>query len=780
MKKHLSMLMLLVALLLPWASKAQETVTIGTGTTTQYTLPVNMFYNYSLTQQIYTADEIGGAGLITAVALYYDYTASFTMSGVQVYMKNVTKSAFANNTDMESVTSGDLVYTGTLSASAAGWVTINLDTPFQYDGVSNLLVCFFDQTSGYPGSSYKWRTTATTGNLGLGYYSDSYVPSLTAITSYSGSKGLYQYRNNIQITITSGTISCYPVRNLAVANTTSQSVTINWVDTSNNGALYNVYSVTPTDTLILQSGLTDTFYTISNLNPNTQYTFAVKTVCGVDDESSMRYVTTTTPCAEVAADSLPYHYGFDDATTTTAAGTFNACYGRYQEGTTTNYPYASATNHSGGKSLYMYSTASIHSWVTLPLFEEDLNELQLSFYAYRGTTATYGHYAVGVMSDPSDITTFDTLLVGQVSANSLWELVEVPLLNYTGTGTFLAILCPKGTAANYTYIDDITVDYLPSCIRPDGLTGTNQTAHSATLTWNSTASEFIVEVGPAGFVAGTGDSAIVYTNSHEVEDLVMGKLYGFYVTAVCSSDDTSTTAYGTFTTACDVLTADDLPYLETFEAYGTGAAYPINGCWAKGTNSATAYPYPYSTAAINGNRGLYLYSTRASTATGASYYSWVALPPIDESISMSDLQVEFMAKRYSSTTAAYHSMFLVGVADSIIGFTNAEAIDTLVTWIDTIDLTPAPASSIHSMEVSFADYTGTGRYVVFYAPYQNFVSGTAQYNYVYVDDINLMFIPTCFKPVSASIESVRVAKGLRVVRDVGKNTSTPMRLGFME
>ena len=47
-------------------ARAQETVEIGDSesTTTNYTLPVNMYYHYSLTQQIYTAEEIGMAGTI--------------------------------------------------------------------------------------------------------------------------------------------------------------------------------------------------------------------------------------------------------------------------------------------------------------------------------------------------------------------------------------------------------------------------------------------------------------------------------------------------------------------------------------------------------------------------------------------------------------------------------------------------------------------------------------------------------------------------------------------
>ena len=64
MKKLLLSMMLMLA----WMGAARATeVTIGGGTSTSYSLPFNMWYNYSLTQQIYTAEELGGAGTITSI-----------------------------------------------------------------------------------------------------------------------------------------------------------------------------------------------------------------------------------------------------------------------------------------------------------------------------------------------------------------------------------------------------------------------------------------------------------------------------------------------------------------------------------------------------------------------------------------------------------------------------------------------------------------------------------------------------------------------------------------
>ncbi len=526
-----------------------------------------------------------------------------------------------------------------------------------------------------------------------------------------------------------------------------EEITLTW--SANGGTSFTVFIGNDTVT-----NITDTTYTFNNLTPDSLYNYGVATECA-SNVSMFIGGTIRTHCMPVASEDLPWTYGFEDATGTSGTSTFNTCLGRYREGTTTLYPYPSSTHYGdGSKSLYMYSTASIHSWVTLPLFETDLNELSVTFYAYRSTTATYGHWAVGVMTDPNDITTFDTIASGQVSTNSLWELVEVPLTSYTGNGQYLTILCPSGSAANYTYIDDIVVDYLPACATPTDLDTLNVTAHSVDLTWTSSASEYIVEYGLQGFVAGSGNAQTVFSNSITLNNLRPGATYGVYVTAICGSD-TSNAAYLAFTTGCAPITLADLPYLEDFEAYGTGSSQTINGCWTKGTNNSTAYPYPYSTAAINGQRGLYFYGYYPSSASSAHTYSWAALPPVDESLDMSDLMVTFNAKRYSTVSNTYASTIYVGIADNVAGFTSDSAIHSLVTWIDTIDLTPLAASTIEAEEVSFENYLGTGKYVVFYAPTPALVgSSTYAYNYIYLDDITLRTIPTCFWPSSVALDAV--------------------------
>ncbi|MBR6227886.1 MAG: choice-of-anchor J domain-containing protein, partial [Bacteroidales bacterium] len=183
----------------------RDVVTIGDQTgSSYYYYPANMYFNYSFGEQIYTADEIGMAGTINSISFYYNYTSSFSMNNLTLFMKHTDKEEFAGTTDMEAMSLSDIVWSGNMSASAAGWVTITLDTPFQYDGTSNLMVGMFDGTSGYPGSSFKFYTHTTTGYKGLTWYSDSSTPDPYTASSWSGSTYRTSFVNDIQLDITAG------------------------------------------------------------------------------------------------------------------------------------------------------------------------------------------------------------------------------------------------------------------------------------------------------------------------------------------------------------------------------------------------------------------------------------------------------------------------------------------------------------------------------------------------------------------------------------------------
>ena len=175
---------------------AAKTTTVSIGNAYSYSdySPIS-YRNYSLTQQIYTAGEIGMTGTITSIAFRFDQ--AFTMSGIQIYLKQTDKSSFNGSRDLVDVTIDDMVYQGVYSSQSDGWATINLDRPFVYDGKSNLMVCCYDPVKGNNTGPH-CSQHITDDNMRVYMESDSILPDITNTINFIGSSGVSSMRNDIR------------------------------------------------------------------------------------------------------------------------------------------------------------------------------------------------------------------------------------------------------------------------------------------------------------------------------------------------------------------------------------------------------------------------------------------------------------------------------------------------------------------------------------------------------------------------------------------------------
>ena len=100
---------------------AEEEIYIGDGsTTTNNYIPSYSYYEYSLSQQIYTAADLGGdSGFITKIA-FYNGGAEKTRS-YDIYLVTTAKNAFSSTSDWITVTESDLVFSGSVTMTANDW-----------------------------------------------------------------------------------------------------------------------------------------------------------------------------------------------------------------------------------------------------------------------------------------------------------------------------------------------------------------------------------------------------------------------------------------------------------------------------------------------------------------------------------------------------------------------------------------------------------------------------------------------------------------------------------
>ena len=180
-----------------WAQS--EVVSIGNTDKSDGSLPIDQYSKYSLTQQIYTKDEINhAAGKITSIAFYgYDYGMERTCD---VYLSPTTKNAFESNTDWVKVAPEDKVFSGHITVNNGLWSIIDFDTPYEYDGKSNLLVTVDDNTNAANSSTVYWGVFIASGNQAL-YYSKRYSTpvNLDPTQSIEESGAYYGRKNCIQL-----------------------------------------------------------------------------------------------------------------------------------------------------------------------------------------------------------------------------------------------------------------------------------------------------------------------------------------------------------------------------------------------------------------------------------------------------------------------------------------------------------------------------------------------------------------------------------------------------
>ncbi len=287
--------LVLTAICLPMFCLAQvgivETITVGEGTNSDSYLPLRPNANFSTSQQIYTAAEIGMQGTIKTIAFYQNYGSYNGISHVKVYLKHVTRSTFESNNNFETVSTTDLYYDGAFNATGTGWQTVTLNgNGFEYNGTDNLLICFYDYTDDwvYGGYNYKWRYTITEGYTGIykinetgnsGYNPEGTITSGTRL----------RYHCNLQLGFAS-TSSCSAPTNLRCNATSTDYASLSW--TQNDNAVewslqYKETSGTEWTTITLtQSELVNGEYILNNLNPNTEYAWQTAAICSEDETSA--------------------------------------------------------------------------------------------------------------------------------------------------------------------------------------------------------------------------------------------------------------------------------------------------------------------------------------------------------------------------------------------------------------------------------------------------------------------------------------------------------------
>ena len=689
-------------------------IAIGNGSSTDSYLPSYSYYNYSYSQQLYTAAELGGATTFNSISFHI---SSFSEGrNLLIYMKHTNASSIG---DGISAAGAQQVYTHNgVTSMHQGWNTFTLTTPFEYNGTDNLLVVVIDRTGSYS-SPYNYWTGHTASGMSCYDYNDDDPYSISSLPDcYSSS-----FRANVIFGSPCDNDASCVRPNVYVTETSESSITIDWAPGYTESAWNVEYSVNDTDWVSLGS-VNAHPYEVGGLDPDTRYKIRVSSNCG-SEESDYAMVSARTECSSI---EVSYTEDFDDAPAS-GSGNMVTCWTRNTNNSTA-YPYTSnSQHHSGNYSVYFYGTSSYYSYLASPRIDDmvAMDNLQVRFWA-RKSTATY-YIQVGIMTDPNDYSTFQQ--IGQnltPDTINTWQLLQVNTDSYTGDGRYIAFRIPADITNNM-YIDDVNIDNIPMCEHVSDIHTTTIASDAADIAWTEGGSESAWEVvyGISGTITNPDNETSTTVQSPEISlsDLNSNTVYDVFVKAVCSGSESSIWMPYTFRTECGVITT--IPFSENFESYSTGSSSPIY-CWTRYNTYSTSYDYPYvsNSYAFSGSKSLYFYHDGSS-------YAMIATPAFDQAIDFSNLQVSFMMRSSSASSAK----MIVGMMDNPTDPTTFDPIDTI---------TVSASDTWEPVETSLSSYTGSASHIAL----KSLMSG---YYSIYVDNFVVEEIPSCPKPTHVTATS---------------------------
>ena len=253
---------------------------VGSGDGTSDSLPFSNWYHYGLTQQIYTAKELGNkAGSIMALDFFRTDDKEECNNTIEIYLVKTDKTAFTNSSDWISVTEAEKVYDGKMQFESNQWTTIELTKPFDYDGVSNLALIVYDKNvkeDSY-GSGRNFRTFKGNDNQTLFFRSDREDPTIRPTVTGTLTTGKNQLRIRMadKVTMNGLGIMSYASDNVLdfsnISDLTAHYAS-GFTSTANNAGVLTMKQTETTpagEGLMLKGTANETFYVpaLFNLTP---------------------------------------------------------------------------------------------------------------------------------------------------------------------------------------------------------------------------------------------------------------------------------------------------------------------------------------------------------------------------------------------------------------------------------------------------------------------------------------------------------------------------------
>lgn len=434
----------------------------------------------------------------------------------------------------------------------------------------------------------------------------------------------------------------------------------------------------------------------------------------------------------------------------TGANTLSACFTQTAGMQVASSSSPNATVKTGQVIKFNASTSNKEPMLVLPEFDKPIKTLQLTMNASPYTSSYVGdasYTEIGVLEADDNFVKIAEYRFN-LSNVKAWDEVFVNFSAYTGEGGRIAIRTPYAAVNKTIHIcfDNLVVEEVPLCGKITTIEVENIDSVSANISWAKGKAEnkWNLKVSSTELDDPATATADIFDGQLDVQNKALTGLDGntTYYVYVQSVDETleCTGAWSnakTFKTLCKLQT---FPYEEDFEGYPTGSG-SLPDC---ATLSGQTPDHSYVTTRGTGNQALNL---RQVTKDYNNYFAFPALSV--DSVKRLQLSMQ-VAPGYTTATNYYYyevgvmtdpndpSTFVSIAYDSVQGAANYPFSDKMYTF-----------------EGYKGDDKGNfGTYIALKPlQYKNPTSASYYAGNVYIDNVTINFIETCFKPVDLTSES---------------------------
>ncbi|MFH1119874.1 MAG: T9SS type A sorting domain-containing protein [Bacteroidota bacterium] len=295
--------------MIAFISPGQNYIEIGTGTT-QNTMPVYSYWNYSWSSLIYNHTDLGEAKSISSIGLNC-INGPKTVTNQKIFVKLFSAEIFSDANYEDPLNNGyTLVFEGNLTFQN-GWNEIPFTTPIAYDGIQNIVFHWENRWNDTYGPVFNSTTSVINNNKNCG--SDESFPGTGSsgyLNPYPGSltNTRFYYQSSGPAT---------PYNPIPSDNATQVSVDcdLQW-ELGVNTTSYDLYFGTAADNLtLIGSNLPavqgmNSFVLNGLLIDSTAHYWKVIARNGAQQEASPIWKFKT----EAVIDEFPYFQGFEDST----------------------------------------------------------------------------------------------------------------------------------------------------------------------------------------------------------------------------------------------------------------------------------------------------------------------------------------------------------------------------------------------------------------------------------------------------------------------------------